>query len=66
MSIKTMVLHSGFKPGMMHCSENGFVFTDRFKNFVRFEKVFKTEDHKAWDGSTCLKKRRIMKTMDFF
>ena len=55
MSIKNMVFHSGFKPSIMHCSENGFVFAERFKKSDGFEKVFKAEDHKAWDGNACLK-----------
>ena len=53
MSIKNMVFHSGFKPSIMHCSENGFVFAERFKKSDGFEKVFK--DHKVRDGGTCLK-----------
>lgn len=47
MSIKSMVFHSGCRLSMTHCSDNGLVFAERFRNFAKSEKVFKAEYHKA-------------------
>ena len=55
MSIKSMVFHFGFGLSMTHCSDNGSVFAERFRNFAKSKKVFKAEYHKAWEGSICLK-----------
>lgn len=50
---------------MTHCSENGFVFAERFRRFAKFEEVFKVEDHKAWMEAHVLKKKNPMKSTDF-
>lgn len=64
MSIKSMVFHSGFRLSMTHCSDNGLVFAERFRNFAKSEKVFKAECHKAWEENICLKEEDPMKSMD--
>ena len=66
MSIKSMVLHSGFRLSMMHYSGNGLIFTKRFRKFAEFEKVFKAEHYKAWDGNICLKEGESNKEHGFF
>lgn len=55
MSIKSMVFYSGCRLSMTHCSDNGLVFAERFRNFAKSENVFKAEYHKAWEENICLK-----------
>ena len=51
---------------MMHYSGNGLIFTKRFRKFAEFEKVFKAEHYKAWDGNICLKEGESNEEHGFF